>query len=146
MGFGHAETVENISTACKPFPREGLYGLIWAEPLHSSAMTVTLEKRLVGDRLRLAREALGFGLREFARMYKDDHTKLFNWEKGKNYPDLRYVRWLWDNHAINADWIYLGRVSGLPYELAVSLQAAERALEEASKARPDRASDPGTTD
>lgn len=81
----------------------------------------------VGARLRQAREALGYGLREFARLRDVDPTKLSNWERGKNYPDPEFIKELWRHHRISADWIYLGEIAGLPHGLVVSLQGASQA-------------------
>ena len=128
MGLGHTANVENSSTPRKLFSREPLNILARVRSLHSLPMRTTVEKREVGNRLRLAREALGFGLREMGRKYDDDPSKISHWEKGQHFPDLNYVRWLWENHAITADWIYLGRIAGLPHGVAVSLQEVERAF------------------
>lgn len=92
----------------------------------------TPHKREIGDRLRLAREALGYGLREFARLHNIDFTKLSHWEKGKHYPDPQFIAVLWERHRINADWIYLGEIAGLRHDLVESLQAALRASRRAS--------------
>lgn len=85
-----------------------------------------LHKRQVGDRLRLAREAIGYEQRAFARLYEIDHTKLNHWEKGRHYPAPAFIRRLWERHRISADWIYLGEVAGLRHDLVVNLLGAAK--------------------
>lgn len=119
----HAGNVEDFSTTRKRFSR----GLLYIEMKRISAcfgpMSETQHKQDIGARLRLVREALGYGLREFARKHQLDPTKLNHWEKGKHYPDPAFIRLLWDEHNVTADWVYLDRKGGLPRELADSLDA-----------------------
>jgi transcriptional regulator with XRE-family HTH domain len=92
-----------------------------------AAMDDARHKQQVGDRLRVAREALGLEQREMARLYGIDHTKLSHWERGKHYPAPTFIARLWERHRIPADWIYLGEVSGVPHRLADSLLAGAKA-------------------
>ena len=85
------------------------------------------QKREVGARLRLVREAQGKGLREFARLHDIDHTSLNQWEKGKSLPSQVYLRKLWDHYQIGPNWLYLGIIAGLPFELVTYLREAEAA-------------------
>lgn len=101
-------------------------------------MAATEHKRAIGRRLRLARETQNPGLRSFCRTHGLDPTKVNHWEMGKHYPDPIYILMLWDNYGITADWVYLGRINGLPYELGVNLRLAEEkalAADPAKRAR-----------
>lgn len=95
-------------------------------------MSESPHKREIGDRLRQAREGLGYGLREFARLHDIDPTKLSHWEKGKHYPDPMFIQAMWTRHRVTADWIYLGLISGLPHDLGENLLGAERVSQRAS--------------
>ena len=123
-GVGHAMTVEIFSTLCKAADREHLDRDGGQNPPFFRTMSDDHGKREVGDRLRQAREALGYSMAEFARLHGIDKTKLNHWEKGKHYPDPAFIRALYDRHRINADWIYLGILAGLRHDLAESLRAA----------------------
>lgn len=117
----HARTVEKSSTVRKPFSRDLLYMLAERISACSGPMSESQHKQDIGARLRIVREALGYGLREFARKHGIDPTKLSHWEKGRHYPDPAFIRLLWDAHNVTADWVYLDRKAGLPRELADSL-------------------------
>lgn len=98
-----------------------------AGPVMSGPMKDPFQKREVGARLRLVREAQGKGLREFARLHEVDHTSLNQWEKGKSLPSQAYLRKLWDHYQIGPNWIYLGIIAGLPFETVAYLREAEAA-------------------
>ena len=95
-------------------------------------------KQQVGERLRIAREAIGLEQREMASQFGIDHTKLSHWERGKHYPAPAFIARLWERHRIPADWIYLGEVSGVPHRLADNLLAAAAGLSEAKRGPADR--------
>lgn len=134
IDVGHKGFVEKFSTADKLEACDPLNSQEARNSTHCLPMTDAHHKRDVGDRLRQAREALGFGLREFARLHDLDPTKLSHWEKGKHYPDPQFIRELWRRHRVNADWVYLGEIASLPHSLVESLRAAERGSQGASSA------------
>lgn len=138
----HTDTVENFSTLSSLICRSLLYMRPTPDAVKPRPMTDALQKREVGERLRLVREAQGKGLREFARIHDIDHTSLNQWEKGKSLPSQAYLRKLWDHYQIGPNWIYLGIIAGLPYETVAYLRAAEAALAGAAPAAmPARATD-----
>ena len=96
-------------------------------------------KQQVGERLRIAREALGLEQRELAAQFEIDHTKLSHWERGRHYPAPAFIARLWERHRIPADWIYLGEVSGVPHRLADSLLAAAAGSPAARRGQADPA-------
>ena len=130
----HTDTVENFSTMSSLICRSLLYMQTRPDAVKTRPMTDAQQKREVGARLRLVREAQGKGLREFARIHDIDHTSLNQWEKGKSLPSQAYLRKLWDHYQIGPNWLYLGIIAGLPYETVAYLRAAEAALEGAAPA------------
>lgn len=94
-------------------------------------MSDTLHRQQIGQRLRLAREALGFGLREFARMHEIDPSKLSHWERGKHIPDQAYLRILWEEYRIGPNFLFFGAVAGIPHEVVDYSRAAAKASDKA---------------
>lgn len=117
------QDVEESSTSCKANRRDHLNSLVVRFSAQSRAMTDAHHKLEVGERLRQAREALGYSQAEFARLHGVDKTKLSHWERGQHYPSPAFVLLLWERHRVTADWIYLGQIHSLPYDLGVSLRA-----------------------
>lgn len=72
-------------------------------------------------------EALGLQPAEVARFLGITTSKLGNWLAGRNYPDEYLVAQFCDRYGVTADWIYRGRVYGLPVELADGLAKASAA-------------------
>jgi transcriptional regulator with XRE-family HTH domain len=85
--------------------------------------------RGIGDRLRQAREALGLSPEQFCEIHRIDLLALRDMEEGRAYPEPQFIRSLWKNSRVNADWIFLGEIFGLPQILAGNLRAAERVSE-----------------
>jgi hypothetical protein len=113
-------------------------------PAALATMDDRIHKRQVGVRLRQAREGLGFLVAtEFCRAMDNlDKTKLSNWERGINYPDPAFILKLWRRHHVNADWIYLGEIAGLPHKLAASLLAAPAEASQERRAKGEAGSEP----
>lgn len=78
----------------------------------------------VGQRLQLAIEALHLQPIEVARFLGITTSKLGNWLAGRNYPDEFLLARFCDRYGVTADWIYRGRLYGLPGELADGLAKA----------------------
>jgi len=76
------------------------------------------DRKAIGERLRLTREAMRLQQNEFAERAGIAPTTYNQWEKGKNEPDVGYAIALCDAHHLTLDWIYRGDASGLKYELA----------------------------
>jgi transcriptional regulator with XRE-family HTH domain len=97
-------------------------------------------KRGVGERLALAREALGWTGAEMAREYAEagiTGPKLSEWESGKYYPDPYFLLLLCDDHGFTMDWFYRGVRAGVSVERAADLRRAAKEKKEAS-AEPER--------
>ena len=128
------QTVDKFSTPRKPYRRESINCAQLRQDLRYGGMDSALEKQHVGERLRLAREALGYTQAAFARLHSLDKTKLSHWERGKNLPSLAFVQTLWRHHRISADWLYLGMRDALPHRVAANLPAAAGEKQAGSKA------------
>jgi hypothetical protein len=73
-------------------------------------------------RLEAALEALGVPKADAARAVGATPSKLGNWTAHQretiHYPDPYLVSLLCDRYGITMDWIYRGKVAGLPNPLA----------------------------
>lgn len=77
--------------------------------------------KLVGKRLMLLREALGYGGREqarFARLIGCASPRYNQYEKGTRLLTLAVALRLCDQYRVTLDWLYRGDPSGLPQALA----------------------------
>lgn len=91
-------------------------------------MTTNIEHReQVGHRLAVTIEALHLEKIEVARFLGISTSKLGNWLAGRNYPDEYLLSRFCDRYGVTADWLYRGRLYGLPAELADSLAKASPA-------------------
>lgn len=90
-------------------------------------MDATMHKRKVGSHLKMAIEALGLRQHQVAKEFGVSPSKLGNWVRGDNYPDEYFVKRFCERYQVSADWIYLGKVYGMPSPLADTLWKAEEA-------------------
>ena len=92
-------------------------------------MDASRHKQLVGERLRQAREALGYtgrgGQAQFARLLGITRDKLSSYEVGKAYPSALIVQQLWREYRVSADFLFSGEISALPHGMAGRLLSAE---------------------
>ena len=96
-------------------------------------MDAGMHKIEVGNRLRLAIEALGLSQAQVARTLGMTPSKLHNYIRGDNYlPHLAIVA-LGDRYNITADWILRGQVAGMASPLADVLWQAASASSAAPK-------------
>lgn len=85
------------------------------------------DKRAVGERLRLTRQALGFNQQEFAEGAGLAANTYNQYESGTNMPALSRAMALCDAYALTLDWIYRGDPSGLRYQLAEAIKSLRSA-------------------
>lgn len=92
-------------------------------------MTATGDRSMtmIGERLRISREALGLTQAEFARRAKVSPTAYNQYEKGRMRPAIDQAIKLRDAHKLTLDWIYLGDNSGLRSSLADAIKAIRQA-------------------
>lgn len=80
-----------------------------------------MHKIQVGQRLRIAIEALGLRQVEVARSLGVTPSKLNNWLRGDNYPPHMFIVRLRQRYNITSDWLLSGEIAGLPGPLADDL-------------------------
>lgn len=98
-------------------------------------MSAISHKLLVGDRLRVAIEALGKRPVDICRMFDVAPPKLGNWMRGDHYPDPWFIVRFCDRFNVSADYFYRGRVSSaMDGSLADALWAAEEAAQQEQRA------------
>jgi transcriptional regulator with XRE-family HTH domain len=94
-------------------------------------MDSATHKVQVGQRLRIAIEAIPASQVSVSKALGVAPSKLGNWIRGDNYPDPWFIYQFCDRYGVTADWIYRGQVSGaMATNLADALWAAEQALRE----------------
>lgn len=76
-----------------------------------------LWRRQCGERLERAIEALGLTKAEAARRMGIDQSKLGHWVAGRFRPDLYTLSKFCLDYGITFDWIFLGKLGGLPHAL-----------------------------
>jgi transcriptional regulator with XRE-family HTH domain len=76
----------------------------------------------IGERLRMTREALGFKQNEFAEKAGIPNNTYNQYEKGKKRPFLENAQKLVDTYGLSLDWIYDGKMGGLPHRLVQSFE------------------------
>ena len=85
------------------------------------------DKKSVGERLRLTRQALGLHQNEFAEGAGLAANTYNQYESGTNMPALDRAIALCDAYSLTLDWIYRGDPSGLRYQLAEAIKALRSA-------------------
>lgn len=79
-------------------------------------------RKVVGNRLRDIREALGFETKRDFAEYLGVHEDTYGiWENGRGDIPIYAIERLRERHRITADWILFGDPSGLPHKLAADL-------------------------
>ncbi|CAA7621116.1 helix-turn-helix domain-containing protein [Magnetospirillum sp. UT-4] len=78
--------------------------------------------RVIGQRLRATREALGLTQEQLALSIGVTRTAYTNWERGDRMPDPLAVVRLADRYGVTLDWIYRGQLGGMPHSLATKIE------------------------
>ena len=87
----------------------------------TAGMDAATHKVKVGERLRIAIEAIGASQAAVCRQLKVQPSKLGNWLRGENYPDPYFIQRFCDRYGVTADWIYRGVASGVAGSLGDAL-------------------------
>lgn len=77
-----------------------------------------LWKQQVGARLSRAIAALGHKPAHIARTFKISQQRLSNYVNGIRPLDIEIAMMLSARFGITLDWLYMGDIRGLPFELA----------------------------
>lgn len=91
----------------------------------------------VGRRLRQTLGLLGLANKAFCQAYSVGTSRLSNWLGGANVADLDKMIDLCDDYGLTLDWIYRGRLGGLPSDFRDKLTAekGQEAKTRASRAK-----------
>jgi len=103
-----------------------------------ASMNAAQEKLEIGNRLRMAIEALNLRQVDVCRQIGISPSKLNNYLRGENIPSFVFIKAFCLRYNITTDWIYLGRVSALSKALGDALWAASEAPSPASQVEADR--------
>lgn len=90
-------------------------------------MTKTQHKQQVAENLRQIVAVIGKPEAQIAASIGESRSKFGNWTRGDHYPDPFAMWRLCEIYRVTMDWIYRGRVYGLPAEMADGLRAAASA-------------------
>lgn len=80
-------------------------------------------KTFVASNLRQIISVIGGKQTEIARRISVSPSKLGNWLRGEHYPDPWSMYLLCEAYGVTMEWIYRGRMYGLPGELVDGLRA-----------------------
>lgn len=81
-------------------------------------MDVELWKRQVGDRLAQSISAIGKKPADIAKMFGISQQRLSNYIRGERPLDIVLAMKLSARFGFTLEWLYLGDIRSLPYELA----------------------------
>ncbi len=87
-------------------------------------MPSTPHKIFVGNKLRLAIDALGLTQAEFSRRTKTAPNKLHNYLRGDNDPDLLWLTQVCEQVGLTTDWFLRGVRAGAGAGVAEKLPLA----------------------
>jgi len=136
VSMSHAPIMQISCTFGKRIPTPELLHLHPSGWVRPSAVNATSHKLLVGDRLRMAIEALGKRPVDVCRIFDVAPSKLGNWMRGEHYPDPWFIVRFCDRFNVTADFFYRGRVSSaMDAPLADALWAKEEAAQRAQLER-----------
>ena len=100
--------------------------------VHKLCMNASMHRILVGQRLRIAIEALGLTQIEVAAAIGTSPSGLGNWLRGDSYPPPIAMVKLHRRYNITPGWLLVGELSGLPSGLAADLWKSVQASPEVS--------------
>lgn len=81
----------------------------------------------MGARLRTIREIVGLSQAAVAEIAGVGATTINGWESGRNQIDVASLAWIARHLGISTDYVILGDVGSLKFDLATRVQAASRA-------------------
>lgn len=101
----------------------------------------TAAQRAMGVRLQSIREVLDLTQEQLADVAGVSVSTVSGWEVGRNQIDLVKLAKLAERFKFTTDWVALGDLSGLRFDLAMKLQARARnhmAAPKVTRGRPAR--------
>lgn len=91
---------------------------------------VSTDRRAIGARITLLREALNKTQSEFARMLGKSQQLVSNYERGHRRPELDEAFVIVRKTGVTLDWIYFGDRAGLSVRISDLLDKAESAAKQ----------------
>lgn len=76
----------------------------------------------IGDRLCMVRKAIGLTQEQFASSVGCPQGTFGQYEAGMRRPSVAVASRLYDRHRIGLNYLYLGDLSDLPYELSEAVR------------------------
>lgn len=86
-------------------------------------MTPAEYKQFVAANLRAIVAVIGGNQSDVAAAIGASKSKFGNWLRGDNFPDPHAMWLLCERYGVTMDWIFRGRIFGLPGHLADGLKA-----------------------
>jgi transcriptional regulator with XRE-family HTH domain len=90
------------------------------------ALVMASEIQVIGDRLRMTREALKKNQATWCRMVGIDQQAWNNYERGRRRISLDHALKVVKATGVGLDWIYRGISKDLPHDIFIGVQAAEK--------------------
>ena len=85
------------------------------------------DRKDIGERLLLTRQILGLSQAEFAATAGLKAAAMCRCERGSSRPSVDAATKLCEAYNLSLDWIFMGDLKPLPYDLADSIQKARSA-------------------
>lgn len=84
-----------------------------------------MKRQDVGLRLAITRTIVGKEPAEFCRLYKIKLNTYSQWESGDRLINLDSACYLCEALGITLDWLYRGKLEGLPWAFAQRIREAQ---------------------
>lgn len=81
--------------------------------------------KVIGARVRHIRRVFGLTLKEVGEICGTGHSTIGNWESGLQKPTIAQAQRLADRLGLTLDYIYLGRLGGVPLDVARKLSESD---------------------
>lgn len=107
------------------------YMLLVMSKLEKTALPVTFTRKLIGERLRLVRVAVGLNQIELCRAIGLGASMYNQWEKGTKIPNIADLIRFCQFTGATTDYIFCGDMRGLPLDLVRSIGGAPKNRETA---------------
>ena len=95
---------------------------------HYLVMETNTHKIYVGARLRLTIDALERSQATVAQQLDISPSKLHNWIRGVNYPEIPVLIKLCDRYGLTMDWFLRGQLAGVAGDLGDALSKVDVAF------------------
>ncbi len=80
----------------------------------------------IGARIRHIRRAFGLTQKQTGEICGTGHSTIGNWEQGTQKPTISQAQLLGEQLGLTLDYIFLGRIGGVPLDVARRLSGEDR--------------------